>query len=269
MAKLQSGDLILEIKFNSFEPDWIAYEVKFSWKDDVIVNDNILKRTGEYWGKRSYGTFLANDYDYDRLIGTIKKVLNTGEADYWEPVEPDIVMAIYPDTYFPFMKSHWAVVYEKDGKQEEIEPEKGKCFTVITFIDSYNFKDSGAYSEKGISLHLVVKRDALENFVTELETEYKNLKLEHNDPVPADMEHGAETIDPLSLDPAITELILFLQKEGPKTDAELVVGIPGFKKDTLGKAGDLGLVESLYPTVWLTSAGQGLATVLNRLLKSL
>jgi len=269
MAKLQSGDLSLEIKFNSFEPYWVAYEVKFSWKDDVIINDAILKRTGEFWGKRSYGTFLANDYERDQLIDTIKKVLNTGEPDYWEPVEPDIVIAIYPDMYFPFMKSHWTLVYEGDRKQEEMESENGNCFTIITFIDSYNFKDAGAYSGSGISLHLIVKREALENFVTELETEYKSLKFEHNDPVPADVEHGAETIDALSLDPAIAKLLLFLQKEGPKTDAELVVGIPGFKKDTLGNAGDLGLVESLYPTVWLTSAGQGLATVLNRLMKNL
>ncbi len=46
MAKLQSGDLSLEIKFNSFEADWVAYEVLFYWQDTVIVNDNILKRTG-------------------------------------------------------------------------------------------------------------------------------------------------------------------------------------------------------------------------------
>lgn len=265
MAKLQSGDLILEIKFSSFEPDWVAYEVKFSWKDDVIVNDNILKRTGEFWGKRSYGTFLANDYERDLLVDTIRKVLNTGEPDYWEPVEPDIVIAIYPDMYFPFMKSHWTLIYEGDRKQEEMEPEKGNCFTIITFIDSYNFKDAGAYSGKGISLHLIVEREGLENFVTELESEFKSLKLEHNDPVSTDVELGAEAIDALSPDPAIAELLLFLKKGGPKTDAELVIGIPGFKKETLGKAGDLGLVESLYPKVWLTSAGQVLATVLNRL----
>jgi len=63
-----------------------------------------------------------------------------------------------------------------------MEPEKGKCFTVITFIDLYNFKDSGAYSGKGISLHLIVKREALENFVTDLEMEYKNVvEIKHLD----------------------------------------------------------------------------------------
>lgn len=59
--------------------------------------------------------------------------------------------------------------------------DKDKCsadlFTVITFIDSYNFREAGAYSGEGISLHMVVKKEALENFVTELESEYKSLNL--------------------------------------------------------------------------------------------
>jgi len=171
---------------------------------------------------------------------------------------------------FPFgIKSHLEFVNEEDRKVYEEIQAKGECFTIITLIDTYNFKDSGAYSGNGISLHLIAKREALEKFVADLESEYQNLKIEHSDPIRADVEYGAETIDALSLDPAIAELLLFLKKEGPKTDAELAVGIPGFKKDTLGKAGDLGLIESLYPTVWLSSAGQGLATALNRLLKSL
>jgi len=181
MAKLQSHDLILEIKFNSFEAEWVAYEIKFCWKDAVIVNDGILKRTGEYWGKRPYGTFLANDYETDHLIETIRKVLDTNYPDYWEPVEPDIVIAIYPDMYFPFMKSHWVSIDDGEMKQVEMEKtEKSKrpdLFTVIAFIDTYNFENSGAYSGQGISLHMVVKRKDLETFITDLESEYKNLKL--------------------------------------------------------------------------------------------
>lgn len=260
MAKLRSGDLILEINFDSFEEEWIAYKIKFSWKDTIIVNDSILKRTGEFGGKRPYGTFLANDYEKDQLIDTIKKVLDTNEPDYWEPVEPDIVLAIYPDTYFPFMKSHWVLI--DDGGMKQMEPEKG--FTIITFIDTYNFENSDAYSGNGISLHLIVKRDDLENFVTELESEYKNLKLEHKDPEPVDVKRGAETIA-LSLDPSVVELILFLQNNGPKTDSEIVNGIPGFELCTLGKARELELIDSTRRLVWLTSKGESLAAVLVRL----
>lgn len=180
MAKLQSGDLKLEIVFNSFEDYWIAYKIKFFWKDDIIVNDSVLKRDSEWLGKRRYGTFMANDYEKDHLIEVMRKVLDTNEPDYWEPVEPDVLIAIYPGMFFPFIKSHWTKIEDGELKQiEKDKPEKGKSpddlFTIITFIDTYNFKNSGAYSNQGISLHMIVKRKDLETFVAELKTEYENV----------------------------------------------------------------------------------------------
>jgi len=264
MAKLQSGDLTLEIKFNSFEADWVAYEVLFYWQDTVIVNDNILKRTGEYWGKRAYGTFLGNDYERDYLIDTIKRVLDTNQPDYWQPIEPDITIAIYPYMDFPFgIKSHLEFVNEEDRKVYEEIHAKGDCFTIITLIDTYNFKDSGAYSGNGISLHLIAKRERLEKFVTDLEFEYQNLKIEHTDPIRAD-------VDALSLDPAIAELLLFLQRNGSQKDSEILAGIPGFQLSTLGKVMDMELIEHCNNhIVWLTCAGERLATDLNRLMSNL
>lgn len=186
MAKLQSDNLILEVIFRPFEYEWINYEIMFYRKDDIIINDNILKKAGEYWGKRPYGTFIANDYKGDHLIDTIRKVLDTNEPEYWEPLEPDAKIAIYPDEFFPFLKSHWALIDETDDetKQNESEKqEKGKdtddLFTVIIFIDSYQFKESIAYSGEGISLHMVVNREHLEKFVTDLKIEYNNIN-EHN-----------------------------------------------------------------------------------------
>ena len=184
MAKLQSDNLTLEIKFYRFESEWIGYKIKFYWKEDLIVNDNILKRTGEWWYKRDYGTFLANDYEGDHLIETIKKVLQTNETEYWEPIEPDVKIGIYPDIFFPFLKSQWVLV-EEDGEKymqkeknensKSLDKSPEDLFTIITLIDTYNFKDSGAYSGEGISLHLIVTRKDLEKFVTDLETEYNDL----------------------------------------------------------------------------------------------
>ena len=180
MAKLQSDDLTLEIKFIDFKEEWVEYEIKFYWKDDIIVNDNILKKNGEWWGKRSYGVFLANDYQKDHLIKTIKNVLKTCESDYWEPLEPDAIIAIYPGKFFPFLKYHWTLIEEKKEEIEQEKRDKGKqkddLFTIITFIDSYNFKNSGAYSGEGISFHLTVERKDLEKFVTELEIEYNDIR---------------------------------------------------------------------------------------------
>ena len=182
MAKLQSDDLILDIKFIGFKDEWIEYEIKFYWKDDIIVNNSILKREGEYWGKISNGAFLANDYQKDFLIGTLRDILQTNEPEYWEPLEPDAIIAIYPGMFFPFLKSH--LIEEETGEKEheeneEKEQKKGKqpddLFTIITFIDSYSFKNNRAYSGEGISLHLIVTRENLEKFADELEIEYQNL----------------------------------------------------------------------------------------------
>lgn len=182
MAKLQSDDLTLEIKFNSFEDEWVGYEIKFYWKGEIIINDSILKRTGEWWGKRNYGTFMANDFEKDHLIETIRKVLETNKPEYWEPIEPDVKIAIYPEMFFPFLKSHWTLIDETNGEIKQSDEEKQEeskhpndLITIIIFIDSYNFKDSNSYSAEGISLHLIAERQDLEKFVTDLEMEYSKL----------------------------------------------------------------------------------------------
>ena len=181
MAKLQSYELTLEVKFNSFEDEWVNYDLKFYWKDDIIINDNILKRDGKWWGKRNYGAFLADDYQKDNLINTIRKILETNKADYWEPLEPDVKIAIYPDEFFPFLKSHWTLIDDFGEEQIEYIEQDEKClngndlFTIMIFIDSYNFKDSKSYSGEGISLHMVIRREDLEKFVADLEMEYNKL----------------------------------------------------------------------------------------------
>lgn len=182
MAKLQSEGLTLEIKFNSFKDEWVRYDIKFYWKDDIIINDSILKRMGEWWGKRNYATFLANDYEEDNLIEIIRKALNTNRPECWEPMEPDAKVAIYPGMFFPFLKTRYNFFEEMEEMRREKEQNKNEddLFTIITFIDAYNFKDMGLYSGQGISLHLIVERKDLEKFVTDLEIEYVNLMNQDN-----------------------------------------------------------------------------------------
>lgn len=221
MAKLQSNNLMLEIKFSMLEEDWIAYEIGFLWNNDLIINDDILKK-GRWWDKRKYGTFLANDYETDCLIETLKKSLSTNKSEYWEPIEPDAKIAIYPERYFPFLKDHWVTVEETEedilqdeGNEETIEVVKGEAktieeianaaqdmtssedlsinsrkgtdeydlFTIIAFIDTYNFNESKSYSSEGISLHLIATRKDLEKFVTDLETEYNELLMRKIDKI--------------------------------------------------------------------------------------
>lgn len=177
MAKLKSDNLTLEIKFNKFETDWIAYEIIFLWKDETIINDSIIKKRKNH---KNYGTFYANDYEDDSLIEMIKKVIESNKPDYWEPMEPDAKIAIYPERYFPFLMDHWIPVEDSNEKiirtiDEKPNNNKYELFTVITFIDRYNFKECNSYSSEGISLHLIVTRKDLETLVSDLEIEYNEL----------------------------------------------------------------------------------------------
>lgn len=70
--------------------------------------------------------------------------------------------------------------------------------------------------------------------------------------------NDASKHDIRDIDSSIAGLILFLQN-GPKTELEILAGIPAFKNDTLGKARRLELVEHCNRVVWLTSEGEHLA----------
>ena len=43
-------------------------------------------------------------------------------------------------------------------------------------MDAYNFKNSDAYYEQGLSLQMIVKRYELQDFLMNLESEYEELK---------------------------------------------------------------------------------------------
>jgi hypothetical protein len=186
MAKLQSGDLKFDFRYTGFVYGWVQYQFYFRWKDESLARNDLLKKRGEYWGSRPDGAFFANEYEGDGLIPLLRKVLNDDKADYWEPMEPDIVIAIYPEDYFPFLPSHHKLIYERpDHKakreaREALKKEKGKLpddsYTLIVFVDAYNLKEADAYYGQGISLHMIVSRNELEAFAKDLEYEYQEFK---------------------------------------------------------------------------------------------
>lgn len=186
MAVLQSGDLSFDFRYTGFEHGWVQYQFYFRWKNEAIVKDVVLKRWSDYWNSRPEGAFLANEDEKDGLLTFIRKILKNDKADYWEPIEPDIIVAIYPEEYFPFLPSHMKLIREskesraKREARERLKKEKGKLpddsYTVIVFVDAYNFKDADAYYGQGLSLQMIVERHELEMFANDLETEYQEFK---------------------------------------------------------------------------------------------
>jgi hypothetical protein len=186
MAKLTSNHLTLEIRFREFDKaGWVQYEVFFLWQDQPLVNDALLKRGREYWNARSRGAFKANDYERDDLIATIEKVLETNQPEYWQPIEPDVTVALYPQMDFPFLESHWQRVEEGDENQQtEEDTERNRpiieddlppddWITLIAAVDTYNLKDSRGYSGEGLALIMCPTRQQLEEFCAELKREYQ------------------------------------------------------------------------------------------------
>jgi hypothetical protein len=192
MAILASELLSLEVRFVNFAHGSLTYEIGFLWNKESMINDALLKRSNDYHRSRSKGYFLTKDYIGDQdpnknsLVDMIEKVLETGKPEYWETLEIGEMIAIYPEMFFPFMESHWKLVHEPEwSKQQQEEREKKKRelgklpddeFTVIAFIDAYQFEECDCYYGEGIALHMRVQRVALEDFCAQLKGEYLEFK---------------------------------------------------------------------------------------------
>lgn len=186
MAKLTSGNLSIEIRFLELdEYKWVQYEILFLYKDQPMIQDALLKRVNEHWSKRSLGAFKANEDEGGAggLIETLRKALDTDEMQYYEPLEPDFTLAIYPNMAFPFMKSRYERIYtseralEKERQREQARVDAGgklpdDYFTIILMIDLYNFGDEIAYAGEGPALIMMPQRKEVQTFLEEYEQEF-------------------------------------------------------------------------------------------------
>jgi hypothetical protein len=186
MAKLTSRNLSIEIRFLELdECQWVQYEIFFLYKDQPMVQDALLKRVNEHWSKRSLGAFKANEDEGEAggLIETLRKALETDERQYYEPIEPDFTLAIYPNMAFPFMESRYERIYTSErALQEERQHEQARVaaggklpddyFTIILRIDLYNFGDEIAYAGEGPALIMMPQRKEVRKFLEDYEQEF-------------------------------------------------------------------------------------------------
>lgn len=64
----------------------------------------------------------------------------------------------------------------REGDKSKKEKLPDDMFTVIAFIDAYNFQNSGVYYSSGIALHMIVERRELQSFSLKLRDEYSEFK---------------------------------------------------------------------------------------------
>jgi len=185
MAKLTLNNLALEIRFKEFDQhNWIQYEILFLYNNQSMIEDHLLKRINEHWANRSPGAFKANEYEFDRFISFLQKALDTDTSDYYMPTDPDIILAIYPRSSFPYtisdLKPNKRLTDAIDSVSEdsalirEIAGGRlpGDTFTVILMVDVYNFGRESAYTGQGPALILMPTREELRKFCDELQSEY-------------------------------------------------------------------------------------------------
>ncbi len=187
MAKLQSGKLALEIKYKDFVFGEITYEIAFLWNGESMINDAVLKRSSEWWASRKSGTFLFSNEPDDAFLNLIERAIETDEPVHWEPIEPDIKLAIYPEFYFPLIDKAWDILRRDEKLQahrmaiKQAKKEQGKqpfdTFALVVFVDTYNF-DEGGYSDQGLALQIATERRHLEEFHKQLKAEYLKYKEE-------------------------------------------------------------------------------------------
>jgi len=190
MAILASGNLSIEFFIDTIDKyNYTHYEIILKYGNHDLINPRILFRYTSYFdGKKSKGIWTDVDQNTgDTFIPFLENVLATNQPSYWQgDYPPDIVIAIYPEMFFPFIQEKWEIVYEKPEarekrvERENLKTEKGvlpdDLIQVICFVDSHNFIDSEAYSGNGAALHLTVERVELESFLSQLKNEYHSLK---------------------------------------------------------------------------------------------
>lgn len=206
MAKLESEKLTFEIETTNIvklKERWneIFYAFYLKWNNEKIFNPLILKKKrNPKLDPKYFDAILGwDDFEEDehpKLNSKIEKAIKEDEPSIWKPLDPDIVIGIYPNMYFPFLKSDFErrnrykdilesknilIRYEEDRKKLEnkkaIVEEHGGIlpddpFTIVVATNTYNFEGETLYSGDTISLNICVSRSEMQKFLNDLELDY-------------------------------------------------------------------------------------------------
>ena len=170
MAKLTCDPICLEIQYCEIgDHQWIGYKIAFWSGVQSIINPALQEKNINGPLSTSDTYFLANEYQGETLISTIREVLDSGAPLYWQPIEPDVSIAFYPRVDFPFTElpqPPFKKVVDEDTP-----------ITVVAVIDAYNFHPQmDAYMGNGPALVLITNGLALRTFLHELESDFGSFR---------------------------------------------------------------------------------------------
>ncbi len=183
MAILNNGELSFEFVFKELDDClWVQYEFWFRWRNEYVFRDDLLKRWPETWAGRSEGALRANESDDDTFVRVLERAIESTSPVCWQPMEPDVIIAFYPDQDFPFIPNRWHEIYTPEAQKahderlQRREQQGGKLpddiITMVVFVDAYNFKGCAPYYGAGFALILTPTREQLATFCRDLKAEY-------------------------------------------------------------------------------------------------
>ena len=161
---------------------FFQYDMFIYWHDELIFNKQVFKNFS-LKSNIDNGSFQTFDDRGEPLVNTIKKALN-GNPSYWRPsADPWITLAFYTKSFFPFMEPNYEVIKSDPELEKDLKmnPDDDDISTIV-FIDAYHFKDKNEcnlFCQQGVSLNLVLARNTLTDFVSDLENEYKQFCIDN------------------------------------------------------------------------------------------
>ena len=180
MPQLASEHLVWNIRYHHANTDWYYYRMTLHWKGLPVINPGIRHKNDNDTPPDEYG-LCHNDCDGLRHI--LDFALSSGRPVAWDCIEPDMSLAIYPGTYWPFCDYGCHDLFDSRVDQEKAmqrEQERLKeafradgTWTFMFSIDTEHFIDSDGISGDGAMIMLGCERKDVERFRAELQKEYE------------------------------------------------------------------------------------------------
>jgi hypothetical protein len=177
MAILGSNGYTLEMTLRWDDIDGVVYDFVFKWQGKPIINEEVLKRSNEFWSRGPRHGLFFTEYAYRRPLRFLRDMLEATEPHEFSPTEPDVQIIVWPIDAMPH--DHSMVAYESEDRNKEREEQEARkkqlsklpndLFQIEFFVDTYNFEGCSELSPDGITFRLWVHRSELESFVEELE----------------------------------------------------------------------------------------------------
>lgn len=192
MATLNGeNNLSVEIRYHDFpgeEYDWIQYLLFFRHNGKPIVRESDLKQDAKWHENRPPDALWIEDDGADFILPMVRMALNTNVPVYFEMLEEDLTLSIFPSRYHPRLhissKNYCCSREEALQQTAEIQANYDRYSPAhYDFIFEFHtriFSDDSPFASNGLLFRITAKRQEVERFNEELTDEYHAFNRNYN-----------------------------------------------------------------------------------------